>query len=234
MFINTTGIVFHMYESKVMALKGIPVFSLSDVSQIVSGKDYAKKFLRRLVSSGEIKRIKKDAYTFHEDPFLVSTFLVRPSYISSVSALAYHRIITQIPRDVFCFTQGKQRKFKFISEINFIHTNHFFGFENQKYEGFGLPIASPEKAIIDSINTAPFSVFDEAIEKVDLERMLEYLRRIGKSSVTKRVGYLLEENGFDVYEKLKSGLNGRYVCLDPLARKTGARDKKWRLIVNTK
>lgn len=223
-----------MYESKIMALKGVPVFSLSDVSQIVSGKDYAKKLLRRLVSSGEIKRIKKGAYTFHEDPFLVSTFLVRPSYISSVSALSYYRLITQIPQDVFCFTQGKQRRFKFISEINFIHTNRFFGFENHKYEGFGLPIATAEKAIIDSINIVPVSVFEEAIEKVNLGRMLEYLRKIGKSSVTKRVGYLLEENGFDVYGKLKGGLNGRYICLDPLARKTGAKDKKWRLIVNTK
>ncbi len=223
-----------MYESKIIALKSVPVFSLSDVSQIVSGKDYAKKLLRRLVDSGEIKKIKRDSYTFHEDPFLVSTSLVRPSYISSVSALSYHRLITQIPRDVFCFTQGKQRRFKFISEISFIHTNHFFGFENQRYEGFGLPIATPEKAIIDSINIVPFSVFEEAIEKADSSRMLEYLKKIGKSSVTKRVGYLLEENGFDVYEKLKGGLNGRYICLDPLARKTGARDKKWRLIVNTK
>ena len=37
-----------MYESRVLKLKEIPVFSLSDISQIVSGKEYAKKLLKKM------------------------------------------------------------------------------------------------------------------------------------------------------------------------------------------
>jgi predicted transcriptional regulator of viral defense system len=221
-----------MYESKIIKLKEVPVFSLSDVSQIVSGKEYAKKFLRRKIISGEIKRIKRDSYTFDSEPFLVSTFLVKPSYISSASALSYHKLITQIPKDIFCFTPKKNINFKFYSEIKFIHTNYFFGFELKDYENFKIPIATPEKAIIDSIGIVPFSIFEEAMEKIDPEKIIEYLKKIKKSSIVKRIGYLLEKNGLDISKKIKKYINNRYIYLDPLAKNSGKKNKKWRLIIN--
>src|SRR3989338_9353051 len=98
-----------MYESKLQKLREVPVFSLADISQIVSGKEYAKKLLRRMVLSNDIKKIKRDKYTFYDDPFLISTFINKPSYISSVSALSYHKLISQIPKDVFCFTLKKDK-----------------------------------------------------------------------------------------------------------------------------
>lgn len=222
-----------MYESKILKLKEVPVFSLADVSQIVSGKGYAKKLLRKLKEKGEIRKIRKDKYTFHEDSFLVSSFIIKPSYISSVSALSYHKLITQIPKDIFCFTTKKKEKVAYISDIRFIHTDLFFGFENQSYQGFKIPIATPEKAIIDSIGIIPISVFEEAISSVNLDRIKEYLKRIKKSSTIKRVGYLLEQNGFDASD-LKKKINYKYIYLDPLAKKKGMKNKKWRLIINTK
>ena len=223
-----------MYESKILKLKEVPVFSLADISQIVSGKEYAKKLLRKLVLSKEIKKIKRNTYTFHDDPFLVSTFLNKPSYISSLSALSYHKIITQIPKDVFCFTLKKNKNFRFISEIKFIHTKYFFGFNNLEYMNFKIPIATPEKAIIDSIGIAPISLFEEAFENINIERMLGYLQKIKKSSILKRTGYLLEKQGFDIFDEIKKNLNNRYIYLDPLAKKHGIKNKKWKLIINTK
>ena len=220
-----------MYETKILKLKEIPAFSLADVSQIVSGKEYAKKLLRRLVKSGEIKRVKKDIYTFYDDPLLVSTFLIKPSYISSVSSLAYHKLITQIPKDIFCFTPKKQKKLRFISEINFIHTDYFFGFNNEEYLSFKIPIATPEKAIIDSMGVVPISVFEEAIGNINIENMKENLSKIKKSSILKRIGYLLDKNGFEV-DKLLKRINNKYIYLDPLAGKKGRKNKKWKLIIN--
>lgn len=223
-----------MYETAILKLRNLPIFSLADVSQIVSGKEYAKKLLRRMINSREIKKIKRDAYTFYDDAFLISTFLVKPSYISSASALSYYKLITQIPKDIFCFTNKRNIKLKFNSGINFFHTNYFFGFENKEYGDFSIPIATPEKAIIDSINIIPISIFEESIEKINLNIILNYLQKINKSSILKRVGYLLESKGFDVYKKLNKKINSRYLYLDPLAKKTGKRDKKWKLIVNVK
>jgi len=221
-----------MYEARLLRLREVPVFSLSDVAQIVSGKGYAKQLLRRMVSSGEIFRIRGGLYSFHDDPLLVSTFVVKPSYITSASALHYHRLITQIPRDVFCFTTKRGSAASFNGEIKFFHTEHFFGFENRDYAGFRIPIAEAEKAIIDSFGIIPVSVFEEAAEGIKLPRILEYVKRTDKSSIIKRVGFLLERNGFNVYPALKARINRRYVLLDPLAKKTGRRDRKWGLVVN--
>ena len=173
-------------------------------------------------------------YTFYDDPFLVSISLNRPSYISSVSALSYYKLITQIPKDIFCFTLKKNKNFKFISEIRFIHTKYFFGFDNLEYMNFKIPIATPEKAIIDSIGLVPIVLFEEAFENINIERILEYLQKIKKSSVLKRIGYLLEKHGFDIFDKIKNNINNRYIYLDPIAKKKGIKNRKWKLIINIK
>ena len=222
-----------MYESKILKLRDVPIFSLADISQIVSGKEYAKKLLRKMVLSNEIKKIKRDKYTFYDDPFLVSTFVNKPSYISSVSALSYYKLISQIPKDVFCFTLKKEKDVGFTSKIKFIQTKYFFGFDYLEYSNFKIPISTPEKAIIDSIGLVPLSLIEESFEEVNIERMLEYLKKIKKSSIIKRVGYLLEKHKYDIYDKIKKYINNKYIYLDPIAKKYGKRNKKWRLIINT-
>ena len=231
---KSEGILIFMYESRILKLKNVPVFSLADISQIVSGKEYAKKLLRKMVLYDEIKRIKKNIYTFYDDPFLISTFINKPSYISSVSALSYHKIISQIPKDIFCFTLKKEKNINFTSEIKFIQTKYFFGFDDLEYLNFKIPIATPEKAIIDSIGLVPISLMEEAFENININKMLEYLKKIKKSSILKRIGYLLEEHNLDIYKKIKKYINNKYIYLDPLAKKYGKRDKRWKLIINTK
>ena len=195
---------------------------------------YAKKFLKRMLKEDKIFKIHKNIYTLYDDPFLVSTFLTNPSYISGVSALAHHHLITQIPNEVFCETMKKNRIIKFKEQINFNHTEHFFGFDFKEYENFKIPIATPEKAIIDSISIVPISVFEEAFEDINKEVMLEFLKKIKKSSIIKRVGYLMEKNGHDVYKDLKKYINYKYIPLEPLIKKIGKKDKKWGIIINTK
>jgi len=210
----------------------MPVFRLADLTQIIQNKDYAKKFLQKMVKRGEIKKIKRDFYTLHEDPFLVSAFLSKPCYISTVSALYYHHLITQIPNEIFCFTTKRTGSVDFISKINFFHTKYFFGFKPERCKDFVIPIATPEKAIIDSMHIVPFSVFEEAFDEIEINTMVYYLKKIKKSSIVKRMGYLAERNGFSVYEKLKNFVNSKYIFLDPVAKKVGRKDKKWKVVVN--
>lgn len=224
-----------MYETEVLKnFANSPVFSLADINQIINNRSYAKKFLRRMLNKGKIFKIKKDNYTLYNDPFLVSTFLIKPSYISSVSALSYHKLITQIPNEVFCATLKNSRKFRFSENINFFHTNYFFGFELRDYEKFKILIAEPEKAIIDSFSIIPISVFEEALDSINKNKMVGYLKKIKKSNIIKRAGYLMEKNGYDVYKELKSLINYKYILLDPLAGKKGAKNNKWGVIVNVK
>ena len=222
-----------MYELEILKhFKKAPIFSLSDVAQIIKSKNYAKKFLKREVEKGVIKKIMRDVYTFHEDAFLVSTFVIRPSYISSISALSFHHSITQIPNAVFCFTPKTKKEINFIQRICYFPTRYFFGFELKTYRNFKIPIATIEKAVIDSIGIVPLSVIEEAFSEVNLNRLISYLKKIKKSSIIKRIGFLAERNGFEVYAELKAFINNRYIFLDPLKAKRGKKNKKWWLIEN--
>jgi predicted transcriptional regulator of viral defense system len=219
-----------MYETIILEkFSSMPVFSLADVSQITKSKAYAKSLLSSLLKKGKIKKIKRDLYTLHEDAFLVATFIIRPSYISSISALSFYGDISQIPNEIFCFTNKLPKTFHFIQTIRFFHTNFFFGFEEKEYKGFKILVADREKAIIDSIGKVPIYVFEEALEKVNPEKMLEYVKKIGKKSLAKRIGYLLEKRGYDVYSDLKSFIDKKFVFLDPIARGK-KKNEKWRVL----
>jgi len=224
-----------MYESEIIKkFEKLPVFSLGDVNQIIPNRIYAKKFLKKMCKANKIFRVHKNIYTLYEDSFLISTFLTKPSYISGASALSYHHLITQIPNEVFCATMKKNKTIRYKEQINFNHTKYFFGFDFKEYEKFKIPIATPEKAIIDSLSIIPISVFEEAFEDINKELMLEILKKIKKSNIIKRIGYLMEKNGHDVYNDLKKYINYKYIKLEPLMKKMGKKDKKWGLIINTK
>ena len=64
--------------------------------------------------------------------------------------------------------------------------------------------------------------------------MINYLKKMGKGSIIKRVGYLMEERGIMVYDKLKRFINYKYIPLDPLLKRNGRKNKKWKIIINTK
>jgi len=222
-----------MYELKILEhFKKAPVFSLSDVTQIIKSKEYAKKFLKREVERGAVKKIMRDVYTLHDDAFLVSTFVIRPSYISSISALAFHSSITQIPNVIYCFTPKTKKEINFVERICYFPTRYFFGFELRTYRNFKIPVATVEKAIIDSIGIVPLSVVEEAFSEINSDKLISYLKKIKKSSIIKRIGFLAERNGFEVYDELKPFINNRYIFLDPLKAKKGKKNKRWRLIEN--
>ena len=222
-----------MYELEIMErFSKMPVFSLSDINQVISNRAYAKKFLQAQIEKGRIFRIRRNAYTTYKDHFIGSAFIISPSYVSSVSALSYHKLITQLPNDMFCATPKKATQIKFFGKINFFHTGHFFGFHPEDYESFKVMVADPEKSIIDSFSIVPVSVFEEAFDSIDRGKMIGYLKKIKKSSMTKRVGYLMERAGFDVYEELKGIINYKYIGLDPIAELKGEKNSKWRLIIN--
>jgi len=221
-----------MYEMEItQRFSKTPVFDLGDVNQIIPNKLYAKKVISNLVKEGKIKKIRKGLYTFHNDAFLIATFLAKPSYISSVSALSYYRKITQIPKEVFCFTSKPTRKYFFVEKINFYNTKFFFGFESKKYLNFEIPIATPEKALIDSIGKVPVSIIGEGFENLNLDRMISYLKKINKNSITKRIGYLLEINGYDAFSSLKKFIDNKYIHLDPLAKIGEEKNTKWKVIL---
>jgi predicted transcriptional regulator of viral defense system len=71
-----------------------------------------------------------------------------------------------------------------------------------------------------------------AFDDIDIEKLLDYALKMDSIVTLKRVGYLLELNGIDVYEKIKKRINKRYDLLNPLLPPTGENDRKWMLKLN--
>lgn len=216
-----------MYELRIIrVLEKLPVFSLADVSKIVGNRNYAKTLLPNLVKKKIVMKIMRDKYSFNDDPLIIAPFLHVPSFVSCASALSYYGLIDQIPNAVFLMTSKRPKVINYATKLVYHNTKHFFGYDYIELSGIKVPFAEPEKAFLDSIGIHPLNVIMPALDDLNYEKLLSYAKRMNE---IKRIGYLLEKNGFSV-NRFK--VSNKYIFLDPLGPKKGARDKKWKLIVN--
>lgn len=209
---------FSMYDAKVLNLMSkMPVFSLADVAKITNNRAYAKVLLSRLVKEKNVHRLMRDKYTLFDNPMIFSPFLNYPAYISCASALNYYGLISQVPNSVFLMTSKRP---KTIKNLVFHKTKNFFGFKKIKINGINTLIAEPEKAFIDSIGIHPLNLILESLPELDENKLLEYAKQCNE---LKRISFLLEK-------ELK--VSKKFIYLDPLSKKNGVRNEKWKLIVN--
>ncbi len=218
--------------------EGIVVFSSKDAARVI-GKPpgYTRLFLSRLAKRGKILRIERGKYCLRSASDLeAASNLAFPSYVSFLSALAFHGLTTQIPVQVQVACQKQKKGVEFGNvRIDFIKLKRaaFFGFRR-----FGNSfVAEPEKAVIDGLyapERLPFSEVIYALKqgRMDTRKLCEYAERMGSSMVRRRLGLLLEKTGLakDACGFKKTAT--RYAPLNPLLGATGGRDKKWMLIIN--
>jgi predicted transcriptional regulator of viral defense system len=177
-----------MQKTLIKALERYPVFSVRDIANTLDKeRDYAYLVAHRLKKSGVIHEIEKGKYSLEEDPFLVSSWIVWPSYISGWAALNYYKLTEQLPFTIHVITTRK-RKRKTISygnaRIEFVKIKRdaFFGFRRVVYRDREIFIAEAEKAIVDALAVKKMSI-SEAIEivknnkrKIDRNKLLSYAK----------------------------------------------------------
>jgi predicted transcriptional regulator of viral defense system len=218
------------------------VFSFSELVKILNKEEaYCKTFLNRLRAKGLLVKLEKGKHALpNQNPLLIASTIVFPSYISFISAYSFHGLTTQLPTTIFVVTT-KQRKEIFYerNRIKFVtfSKKRFFGYRREFLENKTIFIAEVEKAVLDSLFLQQYAPITETFfalreAKIDREKLLSYARRFGSRVVGKRLGYLLELIGFDCYNELKSLLSKNYELLNPLKPKTKKKDEKWKLIIN--
>ncbi len=171
-------------------LKLLPqLFRKQDVDKITP---HGGVFLSRAAQKGFVHRINRGNYV---NSFLcgfpcveeVACFLRPPAYISCEWALNHHGVILQSPTACTVVTLstavGKKRNIQYQGvtiEFSKISPMLFFGFS---YEN-GFQIASPEKAILDSIYYRGFiPVHDELeLETVDFDVLSKMAEAYPKST----------------------------------------------------
>lgn len=215
-------------------LKAKPLFTLNQFCLLTGHpRKYAAVLLHRLAKRGILFRIERGKYTAHDDPLLFSSHIVQPSYLSLWTALSFHGLTTQLPRDVFVAAKSRPRKLKFReTTIAFIRAEPW-GFQKRGYRGMDIFVAEPEKLLIDILATGivPFSEMEELLAGIDAEKAVAYALRTGNRSLMKRVGFLLEERGYAA-DKLLSYLDRNLVALVKGGKRKGHVNPKWRLLDN--
>jgi len=219
------------------------IFTVEDVSRLINKPaKYTWVYLHRLKSQGYITAIEKNKYTLSQDPLEVGSNLVFPAYISFLSAYYFYGLTTQIPIIVQVVTLKSRKPLSFQDmKIKFIkfQKKKIFSYSKQKFREKYLFIATKEKAIVDSLylpEQCPISETFEALhdKEIDIPKLIELVLQMNSIVTLKRLGYLLEKQGVDIYPDVKRKLNARYDLLNPLLKRSKDNSAKWKLNLNEK
>lgn len=165
------------------ALRRYPVFTIRQIASIADkDMDYAYVMTYRMKKAGLIREIEKGKYTLEENPFVVASWIIWPSYISSWAALSFYKLTEQLPFTIHVVTTLK-RKRKVItfgnSKIEFLtfKKDRFSGFSKRHYQGKEIFVAEKEKAVVDALAARKMSL-EEAFYLIRANRKKLSLRRL--------------------------------------------------------
>lgn len=175
-----------MKEAIRNALENYPVFTVRDLASLLNKKiDYAYLQAYRWKKKQLIYELEKGKYTLEKDPFLISSGIVWPSYISGWAALHYHHLTEQLPFTIQIITTRRRNK-RTINygnaklEFTTVKPSFFNGFQRITYHQKEIFIAEKEKALIDALATKRMSLA-EGIEiiknnkrKINLKKLFSY------------------------------------------------------------
>ena len=215
---------------------GLAVFTINDLKKLTGLKrESVYVYLSRMLKKGYAYKIEKGKFTIYEDPFLVSTQLISPSYISFLSALYLHGKTTQTINEIQVVTSRRKREIEvFNTRIKFIQLNpeFMFGFKKVSKGNSFIFLADLEKAIIDSLylpRYCPISEVWEAIREADKEKLVSYASKLKIEAINRRLGYLLSLLGIKTNLKAKTKTVYK---LNPAIKSRGKFNSEWRLYIN--
>jgi len=156
-----------------------------------------RRQLSRLTASGHLIQLRRGLYALappyrkvKPHPFLVANYLVRGSYVSLQSALAYHGLIPEhVPVVTSMTTLRPGYRETPLGHFAYHHVKpeNFYGYDLIEVEEKQTAlVANPEKALLDLVQLRPGSDSREYLEGLrlqNLERLdLEELGRLAESS----------------------------------------------------
>jgi predicted transcriptional regulator of viral defense system len=237
------------------------VFRLEDVRDItgLSGAS-ARSFVRKLVDRGVATRLKPGLYVlvpfelgrerqYPGNPLIVAREIMKGEdyYLSHATAMEIHGMTTQ-PQLVVTVTTPKHRRSLTALGVEFrfvrCQRRHLFGLtEHWVTKQEKVCVSDLERTIIDGLKQPEHCGGLTEIAKglwmrsqdMNVDRLVQYARRIGVGAVVRRLGFLLETYemaGAPDLDCLRKGLTATYVRLDPVLPAGGKRLHRWRLQLN--
>ncbi|MFQ5845585.1 MAG: type IV toxin-antitoxin system AbiEi family antitoxin [Planctomycetota bacterium] len=237
------------------------VFRLQDVREITGlSEASARSFVRKLVGRGVATRLKPGLYVlvpfelgkerrYPGNPLIVAREIMHGEeyYLSHATAMEIHGMTTQ-PQLVVTVSSPKPRRpvaalgveFRFVR----CQRKHLFGLtEHWVTKQEKVRVSDLERTIIDGLKQPEHCGGLTEVAKglwmrrqdMNVDRLVQYARRIGVGAVVRRLGFLLETyemaSAPDL-DRLRNALTSTYVRLDPILPAEGKRLRRWRLQLN--
>ncbi len=255
---------------RLLAAEGDRIFSTDrarELSPQVGLKEtYLLEALYHLRRTGWIVSLRRGLYAIsptvpgippaHE--FEIAMVLVDPAAVSHWSALHYHGLTEQPPREVFVLTTSrasiprmrgsKAGNSKNVYKIDktpyrFVRVKplRFFGVQQVWIGEARISITDPERTLIDALTMPQYCgdfaevlhAFEARGPSLELDRIIHYALRMGPTTA-KRLGWVLEHQGFEPskLEKLAAIPIKGYRKLDPTGPRKGPCRRRWMIQEN--
>ncbi len=214
--------------------------------------------LSALTRGGWIVRLKQGTYfvcpfetgkeggvTEHE--FVIASHLVEPYAVGLWSALNRHGLTEQIPDRVYVLsTQRVSRSVKKIGsaiyQIVVVGKKRFFGTQEMWFGARKALITDLEKTLLDALLSPEYcggmvevvKSFRTALPKLDVEKLAQYARRIGKGVLFKRLGVLMDtfKPGFQQRAVWAKEISKGVSLFDPTGEHQGPIVSRWNIRMN--
>ena len=185
--------------------------------------------------------------------FEVAMALVNPAAISHWSAIHYHGLTEQVPREVFVLTttessvprirrtEAKRPRggypvgdttYRFVQ----VRPERFFGTQKVWVGDARVSVTDVERTLLDGLSMPQhcgdfaevLHAFEVGMDRLDIERIARYAFRLGAATV-KRLGWVLEYHGNDspIIDRLASLPVKGYRMLDPTGPRRGPCNSRW-------
>lgn len=159
-------------------------FTTKDVQAITGTQTTSARVLcARYTKSGIFIRIRRDLYCFKKvfehlsrtDLLQLSALIQEHTYLSFATALAYYGILPSLPHliESVSFKRSTEKKVgKQTWKYHKLPKSLFFDYQkNSKTEEAGFILASPEKALLDTLHLYSLGRYYVDLKKINLERI---------------------------------------------------------------
>ncbi|NLF14469.1 MAG: hypothetical protein GX597_21995 [Anaerolineaceae bacterium] len=249
--------------------EGVHLLDADFASDLVDiSRRHAVNLLASMAQKGALHRVGRGRYvvvppdvlyrrkSYLVDPHLILDELMQSNgsdglyYVAYQSAAAIHGAAHQLPFVLLVAVPQQRRPIELgRARIQFVQLkpDKFFGFQQTTYHDVPLNVSDPEKTILDCLERFDLCggvaevarTISGLIEKVERDKLLEYMWRMDNQALTQRLGLILERLG-TVQEIEKNLIDaiarqvGEHVYpLDPHEPEAGVLNSRWRIRENT-
>jgi predicted transcriptional regulator of viral defense system len=247
--------VLGMKLAKSLAEHGYRVFDFKAAETL--GKDlkirnkYISECLYHLKQAKWVTQIRRGLFALSStflsggivNEYEIAMAIVEPAAISYWSALRYHQLTDQIPRDIFVLTTANSKVIT-IKGVNYNITktmpDHYFGIQKVWFGDAQIYITDLERTLLDALTKPQFcGGFSEVIEayilsmdKFNSTTLIEYANKFGDSAI-RRLGWMLDHIGMpdSSFAQIRKCFIG-HVKLNSAGERSGKYNSKWGVIEN--